>query len=283
VNEIDRQERRHRKDPIRPVVCLITGDRDFSGTVEKLKAEGFDDFVLIHRDDARPVLLSNAPYAVKWSAVRALNEMPISEQLSVLSVPAHFRVAAERALATRPSFPITVFDTMSFDRLLSPERYQYHTIFSVLCRLRSIGWVVCAETYDIVTGEGLTFCRITAESVELKRQSHARYAERHILPELREKYSAERAEGVVRYHHVEIKHVSGHNVHRLMVRSVDPSRAHSVAYEVKNRLIQLTRCTETQPLEGWTCHHADAFISSKVLCKASTIYTHLVSFALCRI
>jgi hypothetical protein len=158
-----------------------------------LRAEGFDDLVLIHRDDARPVLLSNAPCAVKWSVVRALNEMSIPEQLNVLSVPAHFRVATERQLATRPSFPITAFDAVGLDGLLSAKSYQYYTTFSVLCRLRSIGWVVCAETYDTVTGEGLTFCRVTAESVELKRQSHARYAERYILPELRKKYSAKRA------------------------------------------------------------------------------------------
>jgi hypothetical protein len=39
MNEIDRIERRHRTNPVRPVICLITDDRDFSGTLEKLKAE----------------------------------------------------------------------------------------------------------------------------------------------------------------------------------------------------------------------------------------------------
>jgi hypothetical protein len=55
MNEIDRLERRHRHDAIRPVACFITGGRDFSGTVEKLRAESFDDFVLIYRDDGMAI------------------------------------------------------------------------------------------------------------------------------------------------------------------------------------------------------------------------------------
>jgi hypothetical protein len=117
---------------------------------------------------------------------------------------------------------------------------------------------VGAETYDIVTGEGLTFCRVTEDYV------HARYAERYILPALRKEYSAERGEGIVWNNHVEVQHGTGHNTHRLVVRSVDPSFARSVAYKVKSRLIQLRRCSITHPLDGWTNHHADAFVSSKV-------------------
>jgi hypothetical protein len=100
--------------------------------------------------------------------------------------------------------------------------------------------------------------------VELKRLSHARYAERYILPELRKEYSAERSEGIYEQQHVDIQHIVEGRAHSLMVRAGCRSRSCSVACEVKSRLIRLTRSSVTHTLEGWTQHHADAIISSKV-------------------
>jgi hypothetical protein len=293
MTEIDCIERRHRQEKMRPIVCLITGDRDFSGIVEKLQAERFDDFILIHRDDTRKAMLSNVPNTIKWSDVQALNEMSIREQVNVLPVPPHFRVVAQTARATRCSVPITAFDTTSIERLLSAEQWQFQYLLSVLCRLRSIGWVIYSEGCNAITGDGLTFCAVTTERVELKRQSHSRYAEKYILPELRQQYNAIYSEGIVRPEHVEIEQMAVKKKveiqqmavkkeYWLEIRSVDENRASSVALEVRKRLIQLTECSQKQPLERWTKYHADAFISSKVI-KAHALCQILHAISQCLI
>jgi hypothetical protein len=260
LGHIDKLERRHRSDFIRPIVCLITGDRDFSGAVEKLKVEGFEDFVLIHKDDARLSLLSNAPYTAKWSDVRLLNEKSEFEQLDILPVPSHFRIAIQNILAAQNNFLIHNFK-IEFEGPLSAEQYKHRTIFSVLHRLKSVGWVVCSGTYNKNTGKGLVFHRFTDILVELKRQSHAKYAETYIIPDMLKKYSSRLDEGIFNYGHVEIYHTI---TDRLTIRSTDATRAKSVASQIKSYLIRLTRCSDTLCLERWTNHHGDAFISSKV-------------------
>eukprot|EP01059_Diplonema_ambulator_P003357 TRINITY_DN13027_c0_g1_i1.p1 TRINITY_DN13027_c0_g1~~TRINITY_DN13027_c0_g1_i1.p1 ORF type:complete len:732 (+),score=161.67 TRINITY_DN13027_c0_g1_i1:645-2840(+) len=57
-------------DSSKVVVVVITGDRDFSGSLRALQTNGFDKTVVIHNGNARPAFLSNAMFSLNWQDLR---------------------------------------------------------------------------------------------------------------------------------------------------------------------------------------------------------------------
>ena len=263
MQEVDRILRRHRSDSMPPIICMITGDRDFSGTLVKLRSEGYNDAILLHKDVARASLIQHAAHTMKWSIVRTLHSLP--NRLEQLPIPTHFRALVEQQLRHAPSFAVTQLSTMRFgDPSLAPDAYGYQSMIDVLSRLDDLGWVVRDDD-----GE-LKFWKVVQSRLVIRRYAHARFLLTHVVPNL-VPHNAGVADGIqVRAaDDVDIRHETTNSesgtVHQLVVRSPSTQAAEAACDALRQRLTVLQRNSCETTIPGWIKHYGDAFISSKVL------------------
>jgi hypothetical protein len=118
-------ERAHQNVQSKPVIVLITGDRDYLVAIQGALRSGFEVMIL-YRKVTHPSLVDICTWGVKWSVVKRIHTLSTKERNASVPVPLHYiRFIAYKLLQERGPFPISISDPYVRDSLLCASSYGY--------------------------------------------------------------------------------------------------------------------------------------------------------------
>lgn len=248
--EIELMIKKHQHEDLKPVVCLISGDKDFGFTLNTLKSVGFQDVLLIHNSSASKSFVNLAPRAVPWSHVRLYHSLSPAERMQLHSFSGKYECLSNPAAVAfiessgsdQPNEE-SAYDQNSLTRVVTISRFSIATHLNSLMQWRNTAIATGTVDMSSIAEDDFISCEPAC--------------------------------------HVEVVIERERRKQRAVVTGMNADAVARKTAAVSNTVDTLVRNRKVQRMYGWKAQHRLAIMGSALLLKAghemlTTVVFHVV-------